>query len=132
MRKFLYMFGTFMILYTGLWAAKLFLVIDSRTSIGDEFGLSWLGASFVHECIMKDDDYGYPDRSEKRKFCGCLGQDMARNLSKDDLEVATFVLEQNRKKGIAIPRSATARTDIATRFATALEDGMAACRYNFG
>ena len=120
------------IFFFGLKIGKTYLIADIRTDLGEEFELSWAGASFVHECIRNDNDFGYSGNDEKRAYCGCVGQNLATNLTNEELAAVAFAFEQNREKGIAIPRSGTARTDSATRFATALEDGMARCRYNFG
>ena len=124
--------GLVVLLFVGVKVAHFFLLTDVKSDFAEEFNLSPEGATFALECLRSDDDFGYEPGTGKRKFCGCVSQDLAQSLSTNDLQVATFAFEQYREKGIAIPTGDTARTPAAARVATALEDGMARCRYNFG
>ena len=127
-----FLIGLMFFIFVCAKVGNLFLLADAKSDFAEDFALSPEGASFAVECLLSDDDFGYEPGTGKRKFCGCVSQDLARSLSTDDLQVAAFAFEQNREKGIAIPTGDTARTPAAARVATAVEDGMARCRYNFG
>lgn len=121
-----------LIVFGGLKSARLFLEQDVRSGIAKEFSLSDEGADVVLQCVLNDDDFGFTDPTAKRRFCGCLGTDIAGTLDNREFELAAFMFEQNHKHGIPIPTSGTSRTDAAARVATALEYGMDSCRYSLG
>ena len=121
-----------LIVFGGLKGARLFLEQDVRSGIAKEFSLSDEGADVVLQCIFNDDDFGFTDPIAKRRFCGCLGTDIAGMLGTRELELAAFMFEQDHKHGIPIPTSGTAHTNAAARVATALQYGMDSCRYSLG